>query len=94
MPFVVVHALPHAPQLATLVSVFVSQPLRRFPSQLAVPEAHAASVQFTTTLATLFAVTVPAAFVTVHDCGGVAGVAGTLTVYDRPEAIAVGSVKF
>jgi hypothetical protein len=40
-PFALVQAEPHAPQLAVLVCVFVSQPLPTFESQLPKPGSHA-----------------------------------------------------
>jgi len=39
-PFAFVHTEPHAPQFATLVSRFVSQPFTRLPSQLPAPPLH------------------------------------------------------
>jgi hypothetical protein len=43
VPFVLLHTVPHAPQLPTLVSVLTSQPLVPMPSQFANPELHAPS---------------------------------------------------
>ena len=43
MPLATTHAMPHAPQWATVVAVPVSQPLAALPSQLPKPAAQLAT---------------------------------------------------
>jgi len=45
VPFVLEHAVPHAPQFAALVCVFTSQPFAGLPSQLPNPAPQVPSVQ-------------------------------------------------